>query len=92
MSDYRYTHNGEAFRVVVVDDVVSLPREHWSGEGYGQAISEEWLLHDGALPKGPRNRRRLLAYLIRRALADHHGYALEPRDWPFPGPPPKPGR
>jgi hypothetical protein len=75
------------------EDVVAMPREHWSGEGYGRHISEEWLLGSGGLPKGMRNRRRILAYLIRRALADHHGYALAAGSWPLRTfPEPVPGR
>lgn len=80
---YRYTYEGEEHRVVVAGDVVALPNEQWCGEGYGTGISEEWLFHSGGLPKAPRDRQRLWAYLIRRALADHHGYSLVVGDWPW---------
>lgn len=89
MSDHRYTHNGEAFRVVIEHDVIALPRENWSDEGYGRHISEEWLLGSADLP-GNKTRKRLLAYLIRRALADHYDY--DPPTWPFKGEPPREGR
>lgn len=85
---HRYAVDGSEYRVVISGDVVALPDENWSGGGYGTGISEEWLFHSGNLPKGPRNRRRLWAYMIRRALADHHGYELGDRDWPFDEPPP----
>lgn len=93
-TDHRYRWEGEAFRVVVAGDVVSLPRENWSGEGYGHAISEEWLFHERTrirFPGATKARRRLLAYMVRRALADHHGYALERGAWPGPGPEPEIG-
>lgn len=73
----RYTYEGEVFRVVVHDDVVAVPGDAWSGDGYGMAISMEWLLHEGVLNQiRPKSRRTLVAELIRRALADAHQYSV----------------
>lgn len=75
-SEYRYNWRGEDFRILVAGDVVSLPgsagRAGWSMGGFGASISEEWLMHEGALP-GPIVRRRALASMIVRALASHAG-------------------
>ena len=84
VNSYEFSWSGELFRVVVAGDVVALPSEHWSGSGYGQEISEDWLLHSGELPKRGPTRRRILAYMIRRGLAEHYGYLLGDLAWPFP--------
>lgn len=78
-SHFRYTWEGEVFRVVVTGDVVALPDEHWSCGNFGTMISEEWLLGGGSIPFPGKTkaRRRLLAYFVRHALAEHHGYELE---------------
>lgn len=90
LGDYRYTHEGEVFRVVIALDVVALPDEHWSCGNFGHSISEEWLLGGGSVPFPGKTkaRRRLLAYFVRRALANQHGYVLEVGAWPFKGPVP----
>lgn len=79
--DVKYSHEGEVIRVVVAGDVVALPDEHWSCGHFADHISEEWLLGGGGIPfpGGTRSRRRLLAYFVRRALADAHGYSLDER-------------
>jgi hypothetical protein len=81
--DHRYSWDGETFRVVIAGDVVSLPDEHWSCAGFAQHISEEWLLGGGGVPFPGRSRarKRILAYFVRRALADHHGYQLPAGGW-----------
>lgn len=79
--DHRYAWRGDLFRVFVAGDVVSLPDEHWSCGGFGQHISEEWLLGGGAVPfpGKSKERRRALAWMVRAALADQHGYRRP--DW-----------
>lgn len=82
--DYRYSFDGEVFRVVVAGDVIALPNEEWSYAGFGSSISEEWLLGSGNVQRFPgrsKGRKRLLAYFVRRALADHHGYRLPVSAW-----------
>lgn len=74
--EYRYTWNGDDFRVVVAGDVVSIPGHAgapgWSMGGFGPSISEEWLLHEGGLP-GARAKKRALALMVQRSLAAAHG-------------------
>lgn len=92
---YAYSYQGERLRVVVASDVVALPDENWSAGGFGDGISEHWLLNGGHggpdwwFPGKTRNRKRLLAYLVRRSLAAHHGYTLSLDAWPF-SPEPEP--
>lgn len=78
-TEHRFTWNGDEYRVVVADDVVSIPGHAgapgWSMGGFGGSISEEWLLHEGRLP-GTRPKQRALATMIRRALAAHHASAV----------------
>lgn len=75
------------YRVVISGDVVSLPDEHWSCGNFGDGISEEWLLGGGSVPFPGKSkaRKRLLAYFVRRGLADHHSYPLEAGAWPGDG-------
>lgn len=93
-----YSWQGERFRVAVAGDVVALPDEHWSAGGFGDGISEHWLLAGGDggpawwFPGKTRSRKRLLAYLVRRALADHHGYELPASAWSGDGEPPRRSR
>lgn len=72
----RYSYEGEEFRVVVADDVVAVPNDGWSWPGFGHEISISWMLTTSEAPlKSIRPaRRRLIAELVRRALADVHGY------------------
>lgn len=72
-----YSLDGEQFRVLIVNDVIALPYNYWSQAGYGHEISVEWLLHNGKLPGQTKARRQLLAELIRKALADVHGYTVK---------------
>lgn len=83
-TEYRYSAGGELVCVVVAGDLVALPDEHWSCGNFGDGISEEWLLGGGSIPFPGKSkaRRRLLAYFVRRALADHHGYRLEAGAFP----------
>ena len=69
-SDTRYTWRGDVLRVVITGDVIALPMEGWSREGFGRHISADWLLHSGELP-GPKARREALAAAIVRALDKH---------------------
>lgn len=65
--DRLYTWNGERIRVIIAGDVVALPIQGWSLDGFGRSISEDWLVHSGKLP-GPIRRRTALAGAIVRAL------------------------
>lgn len=71
-SDLRYSWHGEVIRVVVAGDVLALPDERWSMGGFGTSITEEWLLHEARLP-GTKVRKKVLASVLVRALASHHG-------------------
>lgn len=69
MLEYRFKlRNGDEERVIVAGDVVALPDRNWSGGGYGVAVSVEWMLHSGKLPKVSAELRRELAGLVVRAL------------------------
>jgi hypothetical protein len=76
--DAIYSLDGEEFRVVVAGDVVALPYAGWSHHGYGDSIEAGWILGRpkgmGQLPGSPA-RRKLLARLVTRGLADAHGHA-----------------
>jgi hypothetical protein len=78
--EFRYTWNGNEYRVVVAEDVVSLPGHAgapgWSMGGFGASISEEWLLHEGRLP-GRVAERRALAAMVRASLAAFHKVQTE---------------
>lgn len=84
-SEYRFTLDGDEFRVVVVGDVVSIPgyagAPGWSMGGFGASVSEEWLMHEGRLP-GSKARQRALASMIRTSLALAHAGTPPPGDWP----------
>lgn len=73
--EYRFTWNGDEYRVVIAGDVVSMPGHAgapgWSMGGFGASISEEWLLHEGRLP-GTRAKQRALIHMIQSALASAH--------------------
>lgn len=76
-SEYRYNWNGDDYRVLVVEDVVSIPgwagQPGWSMGGFGSGgISIEWLLHEGCLP-GSKAKKTAFADMIRRSLAAHWG-------------------
>jgi hypothetical protein len=75
--DAIYAHDDEQFRVVVLNGVVAVPYDGWSGDGYGSSISLEWMHHEGVLSKLPKARRQVVAELVRRGLADAHGYTVK---------------
>ena len=69
--EFRFRHQGDLIRVVIVEDVLALPDERWSMGGFGSSISVEWLLHEARLP-GSKARRRVLADCLVRALDALH--------------------
>lgn len=74
--EYRYNWQGQDFRVVIADDVVSIPgwagNPGWSMSGFGAGpMSIEWLMSEGGLP-GPKARKLALAEMIRLSLKAHH--------------------
>ncbi len=73
IGDYLFRHEGERIRVVIAGDVISLPQERWSGDGYGAFISADWLLGNAKLPGRSKARKRLLADCIVAALEAHAG-------------------
>lgn len=71
---YRFSADGDRIRVVIAGDVIALPEEGWSYGGFGEYISEEWLMTQ-PVPKIPGNarRRKVLVAAIRAAMDKHYG-------------------
>ena len=81
MFEFRFKlNNGDEERVVIAGDVVALPFRQWCGSGYGQWISEEWMLHSGNLPKVSAALRGELARGVVAALEARNASAERERE------------
>jgi hypothetical protein len=61
---------GDPVRVVVLDDVIALPDLGWSGAGYGEWISPDWLRRSPRIPlPGSTTRRCVLSRVIPAVLS-----------------------